>query len=96
MAFKKGQSGNPGGRKKATPQQFDLIQACRNKAPEALGVLAHIMANGESERVRLSAAIAIIERAYGSVQVQPQGLDEAPPKAVPVTRADSSVPEPGA
>lgn len=64
-AFKKGQSGNPGGRAKRTPEEFELIAACREKTPEALNVIYGIMQNGESDKVRLSAAQAIIERGHG-------------------------------
>lgn len=94
MPFAKGKSGNPGGRKKRTPQEFDLIKACRAKAPEALQVMVTLMQHGENDRVRLSAAIAVIERAYGTVVAQPPGEDEKPPVAVPVTVRDASTPEP--
>lgn len=64
-AFVKGQSGNPGGRPKKTPEQFELEAACKAKTPDALAVIESIMLNGENERNRLAAAQAIIERAYG-------------------------------
>lgn len=63
--FQKGRSGNPGGRAKKTPEELDLIAACKEKTPRALSVIADIMENGENERNRLAAAQAIIERAYG-------------------------------
>jgi hypothetical protein len=69
--FTKGQTGNPGGRPKKTPEELDLIAACKAKAPEALDVIMHIMKNGENEKNQLSAAIAIIERGYGKA-MQPQ------------------------
>ena len=75
-AFKKGQSGNPGGRAKKTPEEFELIAACKDKTPAALSVIEGIMINGESDKVRLSAAIAIIERAYGKPK-QEQDLNIA-------------------
>ncbi len=96
MPFVKGKSGNPGGRKKRTPEEFDLIRACRARAPEALQVMITLMQHGENDRIRLSAATAIIERAYGSVVAQPPGEDEAPPASVPVKVQDASTPEPGA
>jgi hypothetical protein len=64
-SFEDGKSGNPSGRPKRTPEEFELIAACKAKTPAALGVIERIMLEGESEKTRLSAAIAIIERAYG-------------------------------
>lgn len=68
--FPKGVTGNPGGRPKRTPQEIDLIAACKDKTPAALAVMVEIMEYGEIERNRLAAAQAIIERAYGK-PVQP-------------------------
>lgn len=65
QGFRKGQSGNPGGRKPKTPEELDLIAACKAKTPAALAVIESIMVDGENERNRLAAANAIIERAYG-------------------------------
>lgn len=69
----KGQVLNPGGRPKKTAEELDLIAACKSKTPEALEVIADIMANGEKEQTRLAAALSIIERAYGK-PVQPQDV----------------------
>lgn len=63
--FKKGISGNPGGRPKKTAEEFDLIAACKDKTPAALTTIENIMVNGETEKNRLTAAQIIIERAYG-------------------------------
>ena len=67
-SFKPGQSGNPGGRAKKTPEEFALIDACKTKTPDALLVIEGIMRNGESDKVRLSAAQYIIDRAYGKAK----------------------------
>jgi len=72
-AFVPGKSANPGGRPKKTPQELDLIAACKAKTPSALAVMVDIMENGEKEATRLQAAQSIIERAYGK-PVQPQDL----------------------
>ncbi len=69
-SFKKGAGGNPTGRPKRTPEELDLIAACKAKTPQALDTIVEIMANGESEKNRLAAAQSIIERAYGK-PVQP-------------------------
>ena len=72
-AFKQGISGNPGGRPARTPQELDLIAACKDKTQAALDVLMQIMQSGENERNRFAAAIAIIERGHGKA-VQPTTL----------------------
>lgn len=64
-AFPKGVSGNPGGRPPKTEEQRTLEAMCRDKSVEALAVLENIMANGENERNRITAALAIIERGHG-------------------------------
>lgn len=61
----KGQVLNPGGRPKKTPEELDLIAACKAKTPEALDVIVNIMMNSDKDAVRLSAAQSIIERGYG-------------------------------
>lgn len=63
--FKAGQSGNPGGRPKRTEEELDLIAACKDRTPAALAVIESIMMEGENERNKLSAAMAIIDRGYG-------------------------------
>ena len=69
-SFKAGQSGNPSGRPKKTAEELDLIAACKAKTPDALDVMVKMMTDGEQEKNRLTAAMAIIERAYGK-PVQP-------------------------
>ena len=66
--FQPGQSGNPSGRPKLTPEALDLQAACRAKTDEALAVLLKIMNTGENERNRMAAAIAIIERGHGKAK----------------------------
>jgi hypothetical protein len=94
MPFVKGQSGNPGGRRKATKDDLDLAKACRQRTPAALAVIERLMTKADSDTVRLRAAVTIIERGYGAAQVLPPGGDEMPPASVPVIRQDASIPEP--
>jgi hypothetical protein len=62
--FLPGRSGNPGGRPKRTAEELDLIAACKEKTPAALAVIENLMVTGD-DRIRLAAALAIIERAHG-------------------------------
>lgn len=68
--FQPGQSGNPGGRKPKTDEERTLEAMCRDRTQDALDVLLQIMSNGEQERNRMTAAMAIIERGHGKA-VQP-------------------------
>lgn len=63
--FAKGRSGNPGGRPKRTPEEVELIEACRTKTAEALGTILDLMETSENDRVRLAAAQYVIERGWG-------------------------------
>jgi hypothetical protein len=67
-SFKPGQSGNPGGRVKKTPEEFALIEACKQRSPDALNVILEIMAHGDGDKVRLSAAQYVIDRGYGKAK----------------------------
>ncbi|HEY6019337.1 MAG TPA: DUF5681 domain-containing protein [Candidatus Paceibacterota bacterium] len=68
--FAKGQTGNPGGRPKRTQEEINLIDACKDKTEAALAVIEGLMQDAKSDAVKLSAAMAIIERAWGK-PVQP-------------------------
>lgn len=61
--WKKGQSGNPGGRKKIAPEIRELAKAA---SPEAIATLVSVMQNEEAPAAaRVSAADKILDRAYG-------------------------------
>ncbi len=61
MAFKPGESGNPGGRPKECAEVKELA---RQYGPEALNKLLELM-RGEDARVSKAAADSILDRAYG-------------------------------
>lgn len=64
-AWRPGQSGNPSGRPRKTQQQIDLETACKAKAPAALRVLTELMKSADKDSVRLHAALAVLDRAFG-------------------------------
>ena len=59
--FQPGTSGNPGGRPRAA---HSIQELAREHAPEAIQTLADIAKNG-TPGARVSAAIALLDRAYG-------------------------------
>ncbi|RAI30901.1 DUF5681 domain-containing protein [Rhodoplanes serenus] len=77
--FKPGQSGNPGGRPKTIAEVRDLARA---KTAEAINALAHIATAGESEAARVSAAVALLDRAWGRPPQAITGADGESPVAV--------------
>jgi hypothetical protein len=74
--WKKGHSGNPSGRPKRTPEEIELIEACRLKTPDALNVIQDLMVHSTNDRVRLAAAQFIIERGYGKAPERIELINE--------------------
>jgi HEAT repeat protein len=64
--FKPGQSGNPGGRK---PLPEELKARLRDLSPKAVDALEQALESAD-DRVRISAATALLDRAYGKPQQQ--------------------------
>jgi Family of unknown function (DUF5681) len=63
MAFKKGQSGNPGGRPKVVAEVKELA---RKHSGKAIETLVSIMSNPKAApAARVSAANALLDRGYG-------------------------------
>lgn len=75
MPFQKGQSGNPGGRRKPDGK---VLQLARDGSLKAVNRLVALV-DSQDERVAMSAAVAVIERAYGKPHQRLVGdEDEAP------------------
>ena len=65
-SFKPGQSGNPAGRPKQTPEQRDALQMIRELAPAAAEQLREMITNPVTgQAARLRAIEIILERTYG-------------------------------
>jgi thioredoxin reductase len=73
MAFKKGQSGNPGGRPKVVAEVKELARKPTGKAIETL---VSIMTNPKAApAARVSAANALLDRGYGKPPRHITGAD---------------------
>lgn len=65
-SFKPGQSGNPGGRPKLTPEEEDALALAKSFAPDAVKALHEIATSKTaSDKARVTAAEALINRVYG-------------------------------
>ena len=65
-AFKPGQSGNPNGRPKQTPEQKDALEQIRSLAPEAVMRLRELISKPDTKGETVIRAIEIVlERTYG-------------------------------
>lgn len=75
-AWKKGQTGNPGGRPKKTQEEIDLIQACRLRTADAMATICELMQRADKDSVRLGAATYIIDRGWGKAVQITENKDE--------------------
>lgn len=63
MPFEKGQSGNPGGRRK---QDFSIVELARSHSRAAIETLANVMVSeSAADSARVSAANSILDRGFG-------------------------------
>jgi hypothetical protein len=60
--FPKGVSGNPAGR---PPGISPIVALAREHSPAAIRTLAEIACKGKNENARITAAVALLDRAYG-------------------------------
>lgn len=74
----KGVSGNPKGRPKKTPEAREVEKLARASSAAALDTVLSIMQSGDGDRVRLAAALAVIERGIGKAgDVLPEPVEVA-------------------
>lgn len=64
-AWKKGQTGNPGGRPAKTEEERHAEALARQHAPEAISALLDIAKHGKQEAARVKACEAILDRGFG-------------------------------
>ena len=65
--FAPGQSGNPGGRPR---DEHRVAQLARSYTIEAIDTLVELMRDGKDERVRGTAAQALLDRGWGKAKVE--------------------------
>ena len=65
--FLPGQSGNPGGRPK---DEHRVAELARSYTVEAIETLVELMRHGKDERVRGTAAQALLDRGWGKAKVE--------------------------
>jgi hypothetical protein len=65
--FLPGQSGNPGGRPK---DEHRVSELARSYTAEAIETLVDLMRHGKDERVRGTAAQALLDRGWGKAKVE--------------------------
>jgi hypothetical protein len=65
--FAPGQSGNPGGRPK---DEHRVAELARSFTLEAIDTLVELMRDGKDERVRGTAAQALLDRGWGKAKVE--------------------------
>ena len=67
--FAPGESGNPSGRPKQTPEQADAMEQIKALAPEAVAEMRRLLLAEETpSALKVRSAEAVLDRAYGKPQ----------------------------
>jgi len=83
--FKKGESGNPGGRPKVIA---DLRALARAYAPDAIEELARLAIKAKSEAARVAAMRELLDRGYGKAQQMVENEDDLSNKTAEELRTE--------
>jgi hypothetical protein len=83
--FKKGESGNPGGRPKVIA---DLRALARAYAPDAIKELARLAIKAKSEAARVAAIRELLDRGYGKAQQMVENEDDPSNKTAEELRTE--------
>jgi hypothetical protein len=83
--FKKGESGNPGGRPKVIAELRALARAY---APDAIKELARLAIKAKSEMARMAAIRELLDRGYGKAQQIVENEDDLSNKTAEELRAE--------
>ena len=74
MRYKRGQSGNPGGRPRVLAEIQELAS---QHAPEVIAELARLAVKGKSETARIAAGRELLDRGFGRAR---QGVEVSLPE----------------
>lgn len=94
MPFKKGQSGNPSGRRAKTAGEKEVEALARQHGPEALDRLAFWM-RSENAKASVSAANGILDRGYGKPKQAIVGGGEDDPAVRVIHEIRRTIVDPG-
>ena len=83
--FKKGESGNPGGRPKLIAEMRELARA---HAPDAIKELARLAIKAKSETARVAAIRELLDRGYGKAQQIVENEDDLSNKTADELRTE--------
>jgi len=66
VTWEKGQSGNPGGRRKKDPEVRTAEELAREATPLAIKTLIDIAENGDTSAAKVAASNSLLARGWGS------------------------------